>query len=607
MCYTTKVKYIFIRSIIRQFVRIKVINKFFKETRGEKMEELLQTAEKLAQIYDRFDLLNFRAHKVIPLTFNKNDSKQLLPQNKRLYFSYRYLDKEKTRLTNLVLNQTIDVKDKLFHENTTLHPELIEKALKLKNIDDAHKDNSLSMPRRNRKINKLKQLIALIDDEHLSLSRGYLTQILILIHQNYPELSKQRKAPYRKRELLDNLDFRTDLMQFDYDRYLFEDFQAENFLKFLVYQTIQRVPTFVKSYDAREIVPDAAECGFSGIAYELEIDGIRECYVTFKGTEADIDYTERSRSKRMEKYILEGYKDWDYNVNGILIGIHEENDQIDVAQKYLDYIRDNIQDDCKLYGLGHSLGGHFVMTLQLLDDCFDAGYTMNSAPVQLKQIKLIKPDLLSEENWKRIMSLTEDKTITPELNHEIKKLLPRDYSEIINQSFALDFTQVFYELPYTIWVGQKWEYNFSEWKYPFQIHPRQYLSLDEIEAYQNFFAELFAYSKDSSTGAQIMRKSINFAVDRFRLLRNDINKPETTQYFYDYARYLYDSGVFDDPPKVVTENLEKDLQNSVWKSSRREWPFLRSMNRDMFDLVIYFHIISGSKHFLNRKPSRIIH
>ena len=104
-----------------------------------------------------------------------------------------------------------------------------------------------------------------------------------------------------------------------------------------------------------------------------------------------------------------------------------------------------------------------------------------------------------------------------------------------------------------------------------------------------------------------MRKSINFAVDRFRLLRNDINKPETTQYFYDYARYLYDSGVFDDPPKVVTENLEKDLQNSVWKSSRREWPFLRSMNRDMFDLVIYFHIISGSKHFLNRKPSRIIH
>ena len=59
------------------------------------MKKLMKTAEKLEKVYEQFDLLNFRAHKAIPLTFNKKDSRQLLPQNKRLYFTYRYLDKKK--------------------------------------------------------------------------------------------------------------------------------------------------------------------------------------------------------------------------------------------------------------------------------------------------------------------------------------------------------------------------------------------------------------------------------------------------------------------------------------------------------------------------------
>lgn len=569
------------------------------------MKELLKTAQKLQQIYERFELLDFRAHKLIPLTFNKKDSKQLLPQNKRLYFSYRYLDKEKSRLTNLLLNQAIDAKEPNFKRLTSLHPQMIDKALKLKNIDSDKLVDQNKMPRRNRKINKLKQLITLIDSQNLTLCRGYLTQLLILIHANYPELTKNRAETYRPAELLHDLDFRTDLLQFDYDRYLYEDFESESFLKFLIYKTVQRKPSFVKSYDARELIPEADGCGFSGIAYEVVIDGVDECYVTFKGTEADIDYTERSRSKRMEKYILEGYKDWDYNVNAILIGNNIDLDQMDVAKRFINYVKSNLSQDCKFYGLGHSLGGHFVQTLQLVDNCFDAGYTMNSAPVQLKQVKMLKPDLMSEDNWNKLFKLTEDKTITPELNTEIKKFLPRDYPEIINEYFHRDLTQIFLELPYTIWVGQKWEYDFPDWKYPFKIHPKQYLTLAEINSYQKFFEELFAYTKDSQTGGQIMRRSLNFAFDRVKLLRENINDQKTYQFFFDYANYLYQSGIFKDQPKIVTDYLNQDISGSIWKSSRREWPFLKSLNRDMLNLAIYFHIIYGSKHFMNRKPMRI--
>ncbi|WP_125770195.1 DUF6792 domain-containing protein [Companilactobacillus furfuricola] len=568
------------------------------------MKELANNIDKLSKIYEQFDLLDFRCHKALPLTFNKQDSKELLHQNKRLYFSYRYLNKEKTRLTNLILNEAIDLKEPNFQTNLTLHPELIEKALKLKNIDDNHNEEKNIQPKRNRKINKLKHLIDLIADEDLALSRGYLNQMKILISSNFPALSPLREQKYQPKELLNDLTFRTDLMQFDYDRYLYEDFKTESFLKYLIYREIKRIPSFVKSFDARELIPDAYECGFSGIAYEVEIDGIRECYVTFKGTEADMDYTERSRSKRMDKYILEGYKDWDYNVNAILIGNNIDLDQMEIAREFIAYVKANIEKDCKLYGLGHSLGGHFVQTLQLIDNTFDAGYTMNSAPVQLKQIKTIKPELLSEKNWQKLFKITEDKTITKTLNNEIKKLLPREYPEIINQYFELDLTQIFYELPYTIWVGQKLEYNLNNWKYPFKTHPHQYMDIHEINSYQKFFEELFAYTKDSQSGAQVMKSTFNFAKARFKLLRENIDDPKTAKYFYDYANYLYESGIFNDKPKIVTENLSKEISGSVWKSSKREWPFLKSLNTDMLNLAIYFHIIYGSRHFMSRKPVR---
>ena len=126
------------------------------------MRELLTNLNRLNHIYDQLDLLNFRAHKNFPLTFNKEDSKQLLPQNKRLYFSYAYLNKEKTRLTNLVLNQVIDLRVPQFLKDSTIHPQLIDKALHLKNLDQLHHENNFSLPTRNRKINKLKQLIAMI-------------------------------------------------------------------------------------------------------------------------------------------------------------------------------------------------------------------------------------------------------------------------------------------------------------------------------------------------------------------------------------------------------------------------------------------------------------
>ncbi|GEO63412.1 DUF6792 domain-containing protein [Companilactobacillus nantensis] len=572
------------------------------------MRELLNNLNRLNRVYDQLDLLNFRAHKNFPLTFNKEDSKKLLPQNKRLYFSYSYLNKEKTRLTNLVLNQVIDLRAPQFDKDSTIHPQLIDKALRLRNIDQTHQETNFELPTRNRKINKLKQLIAMIEDEQINPCRGYLNQIYVILLLNNLMPLEIRHEPYQAGELLHNADFRTKLLQFDYDRYLYQEFRPENYLKFLIYSLTNRLPTYIRSYDVRDINPEAAECGFSSIAYEIVIDGVKECYITFKGTEANVDQSIKSRSKRFEKSILENYKDWDYNVNSILIGSTKEDRQLIVARDFIRYLNSQIASQSLVYGIGHSLGGHFVQTLQLMDHCFDAGYTLNSAPINLKLVKNVKPDLFSPDTWEKLFNLTDDsdgtKFITPALNNEIKRLLPYDYSEIINECFEQDMTQVFYELPATIWIGQKWEYNLSNWKYPFKNHPRAYLSSGEIHAYQHFFEELFAYLSSSDNGRQVVRNSFSFINARTKNLRDTIGEQKTAKYFFDYSNYLYQSGVFADQPQMVSKKFIEQ-NNSLFRGSLREWPFLRSINFDMFSLATYFHVIDGAKHFLNRTPTKL--
>lgn len=379
-------------------------------------------------------------------------------------------------------------------------------------------------------------------------------------------------------------------------------------MKFLIYSLIHRMPDYVRSYDVRDIIPEAAECGFSSIAYEIVIDGVKECFVTFKGTEANSDPTIKSRSKRFEKTVLENYNDWDYNVNSILIGSTKEDRQLVVARDFIRYLNSHIASKSLVYGLGHSLGGHFVQTLQLMDNSFDAGYTLNSAPINLKLIQNVKPELFSDNTWERLMELTDDtdgtKFITPALNDEIKKLLPRSYSEIINEYFGQDMMQVFYELPFTIWIGQKWDYNLSNWKYPFKNHPRAYLSSGEIHAYQKFFEELFAYLSSSDNSRQVVRNALSFIGARTKILRSTIDEQKTAKYFFDYSNYLYQSGLFTDQPQMVSKKFIEQ-NNSLFRGSLREWPFLRSLNPDMLSLATYFHVIDGAKHFLNRTPHKL--
>lgn len=97
---------------------------------------------------------------------------------------------------------------------------------------------------------------------------------------------------------------------------------------------------------------------------------------------------------------------------------------------------------------------------------------------------------------------------------------------------------------------------------------------------------------------------MSFIRHRTRILHDTINDPRTAKYFFDYANYLYQSGVFKDRPQKISQTFIEE-NNSVLRGSLREWPFLKSINTDMLGLATYFHVIDGAKHFLNRKPTKL--
>src|SRR5699024_8220423 len=134
-------------------------------------------------------------------------------------------------------------------------------------------------------------------------------------------------------------------------------------------------------------LPEAAECGFSATAFQVAIDGVKELYIAFRGNEGGDDNTIKSRRKSFGATIIETYKDREYNVNAILIGSNKNLSQLKTARQFVQYVKSRSLSDTMVYGSGHSLGGHFVQTLQLMDDSFDAGFTLNSAPVNLKLIQ----------------------------------------------------------------------------------------------------------------------------------------------------------------------------------------------------------------------------
>ncbi|KRM23290.1 DUF6792 domain-containing protein [Latilactobacillus graminis] len=552
---------------------------------------------RLVKVYDDLGRLLFKAHLDVPLTFDREQSQALLRRNNRLEFSYQQLKASKTKLLNQLL------------ATARSDSYLWGKLRRLKALDAASLTAIQTSPqfKRRRKINRLKQLIVNLQNEKINESSVLTKQILAYLYHRAPEkvaaISKPGPVyddPFTSRA------FRMDMMALNYLDQYFNVQELQYYVQYLVFIHAHQQAEAVIHYDARTILPNAGQTGFSAVAYYITINQQAYTYISYKGTEGTMDDPRiKSFTQRLDHYVRESYQDWKYNIDAMLIGNTDNDEQLQLARRFTRYVVRRVRrinPATVIYGLGHSLGGHFVQTIQLLDEPFDGGYTLNAAPVQLKQIKHYRPDLLTDSAWQQLFMLTkQNNTQDPTVVMQVQAILGQRYDTIENEWFIKDLTRIYFNFPYTFYIGTAQYLNAKNWQYPFVVDVAPYLQKDEIHAYNQFWDNLIHHLQrvEMKNGSLMLASLMTYGLQTLRELYGAIKTDQAQQIFTAYARYLYDAHIFKDTPVQIQANFERELSRpkTALRVLRGEWPFLKSINHEMVEAVIFFHTIEGAQYF----------
>lgn len=544
----------------------------------------LQEFDKLCS---NLELIKFKAYKYFPLTTSNNFKQELFVKFKRLKLQYQHLETKKKKLSQIIITELLSSKNSL---SSTDLSKLIDYQTQISTIINSHHPTN---PK------NIMELINLISETNITKLKILNNKSLSLMFNNYLVYFEISKKNYIKKELFDNREFRFDLMEFSYEGEYFNESEKNLYIKYLVYKHSKKLVTNITINNVRHVDSRATNNGLSTICYFLNIDNINECFIVYKGTEGEMNSQITSFNKRLDSYITESFNDWKYNINSMLLGLSDTNDQLAVARKFTKDIINNLTNrkNINIYGLGHSLGGHLVQTLQVLDNPFDFGYTLNSAPINLKQIYSLDPQLHDSITWEELFNLTYYNTQNLDTDLKIRSLLKHSYTEIKNEWFQKDLTRIYFAFPYTIYVGSTNFLDTSQWYYPFESNITGYLKDEDIKVYQDFFAGIIASTKNSKNGIFITISILNFISSQIITLYKNINSKKTRRVFIDFANYFYASKIFNKKPHLSDfENVPKKIP--YWISFRKlksEIPFLRSINMEMINTVIFFHTIAGSR------------
>ncbi|ERL65640.1 DUF6792 domain-containing protein [Schleiferilactobacillus shenzhenensis] len=353
-------------------------------------------------------------------------------------------------------------------------------------------------------------------------------------------------------------------------------------------------------YNARAMVADAAETGLTADAVVFYPPAAPpEAYFLFRGTEnvkraevpTHLTDTLAHPLAAMDASLIEGYRDWRYNVQAVLLGEDTELSQIDAARQFVTAVRSQLPADTRAYGIGHSLGGHLVQSLQLIDRPFRAGYTLNPAPVQLKQIHQIAPDRFSPAVWAALQAATTRGIANTTDQRLLAQTVQDPALAITNEGFAQDITRLFYNLAGNVYVGTYHTAQRPGLQYPFITQVTDYLSPAELQFATATLGDFFKKTASDQT-TSLSWQIVNY----MRAWGETPHLPPSkgTKYAQDYVRYLEATGWLSEEPVISARALPR------WLTSRLSAGRLRTFRRirfDMLGLAVYFHIIDGAQFF----------
>lgn len=417
-----------------------------------------------------------------------------------------------------------------------------------------------------------------------------LTIGTILFKRHGPYFRAQAKR-YQAGDLIQNRSFLFALMHYQAHPEL--NLKFNDVVKYLVWYHTKVLPRHVQVISARDVLPQAGETGLAADALILTFTKTTEVFFVIKGTEFHRDPT-LARFKRLNKALTEAYRDWRYNVEAILLGENTARSQINVTRDFITYVRGQVSDDTAFYGVGHSLGGHLVQALQLIYRPFTKGYTLNSAPVQLRQIYKLAPELFPIETWDKLLMTTLNGGFYATDPAYLESILGYDQYPITNEGFAQDFIQVFYNMHFNVFVGRFNRVYKPELDYKFVPEIAQYLNSEEINFAAFTMGEFFKQTSDTDENQSLQLQILQF-------MRNwgkppHLSPAKRQQFTKDYNRYLIACGILKPTaPKTPTHLprlMTKHLSSGKIATARRLQP-------ELCELLVYFHVVSGAQFFFS--------
>ncbi|WP_078579033.1 DUF6792 domain-containing protein [Salipaludibacillus agaradhaerens] len=202
--------------------------------------------------------------------------------------------------------------------------------------------------------------------------------------------------------------------------------------------------TIYSSNDFSELQKGDYYSGFDGSAIHFydEEKGINQVYTITRGSEG----SEKDSWKP---------KDWFYNLFGI--GLGQNDSQISDAKRFTELVTKEVNKSndspipIKSIGMGHSLGGNLITTLQLITGQFDNVYAVNHIPPSIYQLASIDSIFANELNAMFKLDLENNFNAIYDIDPtELKEFTEAYYKERIDET-TINRLNMEEDLLYAMW------------------------------------------------------------------------------------------------------------------------------------------------------------
>ncbi|KRM72418.1 DUF6792 domain-containing protein [Lacticaseibacillus brantae] len=528
-------------------------------------DQLRQQTTTLWALCENFEGLVFKLGTLIPNAQASETNRELMVINDQQQSLAKRIRATLTHLRFLLTSHTLGTKI----PDSLTHPFLQEIKTALANRP-AIQSFDLDVPIDD----VLTQLETNITAQHLAGLRSLVIRLEMALLAGQPPETK----PYTAGSLYHDRQFLVNLMQYDAYPHDYPQVDAPTFLTWLAYRRTGVLIDSAVVYNLRTEISEAAPTGLSGGAYCLKVGEQVEGYLVYRGAE---------RTGQAGEW-AETALDWQYMLKSILLAQDNREDQLPYARRFAQYTLAQLKQDnvpAALYGVGHSLGGQLVQAVQLLDHPFTAGLTINTVPVQLRQLRHAAPKRFSTQEWHALAQTNalQSETTMPEMH-------------ITNLRFNRDFTDLFYQVPGTICVGRTISYSIPDWHYPFTANLKAFFTETELQSLLDILRYGMVRFDRASTQTQLINQVVALVIDTLITFYRTASTKATITLFNHLNRYLYHCGFLTEKPESMHYSSRKHRAlRQLLTNVMLQRHYLKHLNKGMFAAVINFHIVNGVK------------